>query len=528
MIKKKRITKSLLTTLIIILINIANINKINASWDQVVPFDGVPQTPNVTVTPDGDTGNNNPIDGLGVGGSCYKSSCQIYRSFGGGSKVHIDMYDMYGQEIKGLLPGEEAYEAPPILAGTYIGLNIYEEKNYWSTASYSYSAQKKVYTCAPYVWNFCAYTGCDDNEYGCCGAWVEGPTYTQDCGCGGGAVIKSIDWKPYGGNAGACAAQAVPYSINMSSESSYDIVYKDSNDIDTKSKSNDRYNTISSNTQGECKTENGIRSNSMECEFEYNREKVCINVKTGQVAYVGSNDECLEDEYEVSQGTSEDGKTYWKYFIPLNTNSKNGFPIILASKGSHPGILCKNLIDKYSDYNDRIVALDYSELSTNSKIAKEEVAKGCRYKIEIDIPVKQRFYNELENGINFNGFNFYYKPIDINNPFPNGINETSLWYEWNKNKKDPDLTKSYNKVTYVAQINDVNQIREYTKDNPYTNWYTMYVNGTSTYIENGGVITRYVNRDSYYPLGCGPSNENEYTDASKKVKNVFYQKECSK
>ena len=153
--------------------------------------------------------------------------------------------------------------------------------------------------------------------------------------------------------------------------------------------------------------------------------------------------------------------------------------------------------------------------------------------------LEQQFVDNGEK--KFKGFNFYYKPIDINNPFPNGLSDTSIWKEWYDNVKDdkkatPDISKSFDEVTYIAENINATKVRKYTKDNPYTSWKNMNLDGTSNFITTEGVVTRET-KNKVYKLGCGPLNNtanlldvhgNPVYDASgNPVSNPLYIKECA-
>jgi len=539
----RKITKSFIVVLSITLASSININKIKADTILDGSYDSSTYPGSGQVTESGNITPNNPIEGVGVEGSCYQSSCKINRYFKVWSNVDVNLYDMYGNKL-----GTGVNEMiTPRLAGTYIGVQVEENKGYESWATYTYTAKKKVHTCRPYYWD----PNLNCNKWGknCKGGYAYGAEYKNDCGCFGMSDDLGYEWQSYPGDEGACAAQATPYTIHMTSEPSYDITYRDSNDIDTQSpSSSDRYNTMGTKTQGQCNNESdlGTKTNSMDCSFKYEREKTCINVKTGQVAYVAYSEPCLEDEYEITQETADNGKKYWKYFIPLNANSTDGFKVSLVAKGNQIGVLCKQYIDKYPHYQSLIVDINGNPLSSNPTEAKLEVESGCKYQTEITIPVIQKFYNEQDNGINFKGFNFYYKPIDINNPFPNGLNETSLWHDWNEDvNKAPDISESYEEITYYANTaGNEEKIREYNnkkeqdenkKDYPYTSWKGkndedidggMNINGTSNFIKNQGIVISYVTTESFYPLGCGPWNE--FQNKEDGSKNYFYQPECDR
>ena len=191
--------------------------------------------------------------------------------------------------------------------------------------------------------------------------------------------------------------------------------------------------------------------------------------------------------------------------------------------------MCQAYKDYYPDSWDKIIKDDMGQ-------------EGCTFEIDVTIPVIQRFYNELREDTEtvfegFKGFNFYYKPIDINEPFPNGLNNTSIWYEWNKDKNNPNISKSYEQLTYYANTSqNENEIRKYNnqkeydndkKDYPYASWEGknendteggMNKDGTSNFIDNKDIVTR--RTEDFYNLGCGPKNTN--------VNNIFTQPECDR
>lgn len=71
-----------------------------------------------------------------------------------------------------------------------------------------------------------------------------------------------------------------------------------------------------------------------------------------------------------------------------------------------------------------------------------------------------------------NEYAFIYRPIDLNNPFPNrnaGIN----WYDWYSIQSNKDrLKSSYSKKEYQVELDNqsVSKIKEYNKNNNYLDW----------------------------------------------------------
>lgn len=86
------------------------------------------------------------------------------------------------------------------------------------------------------------------------------------------------------------------------------------------------------------------------------------------------------------------------------------------------------------------------------------------------VNVYNRFYKPNQS----NEYAFIYRPIDLNNPFPNrnaGIN----WYDWYSKQSNKDrLKSSYSKLEYQVELDNqsVSKIKEYNKDenNNYLNW----------------------------------------------------------
>ena len=260
-------------------------------------------------------------------------------------------------------------------------------------------------------------------------------------------------------------------------------------------------------------------------------EKVCMNLKTAEVTY---NEKCTPSEEKgivlIADSETYDKYlkstvTYWHYFVPLNMKSDTDFPLRLSENSDRPlnAEECQYIMKNYSDYINYIVPStsagtdsyknDYSKLKENSNDWKK-TKYGCYFKTTINFPITQKFYNEEQEGdkLVFKGYSFYYRPIDIKNPFPNGIAADSYWADWNKQKeKTPDLEKSFNNLTYVATNINANSVRAYNSKNPYTSWNNMNINGKSKFIESGingtKIITRYADTNSFYKLGCGPANK---------------------
>jgi len=251
-----------------------------------------------------------------------------------------------------------------------------------------------------------------------------------------------------------------------------------------------------------------------------------MDVKTAKVSYPSSNN-CRTGEIKI-----EDDNNHWHYFVPLNTKEGDDFVLTMtySSQGrEQPGDFCVTIIENNpTTYQSFVRGKNNEKLPSNITRAKEIASRGCYFGNEIKITTEQRFYNEQEDST-FKGFNFYYKPINVNNPFPNGIPTNSIW---TKKEIDKLTGTNLNKddITYIANVTNAKAIRDYKnqetnhKKNLYTSWENMHLNGVSDFIENGGFVNRYIDKSNIYKLGCGPANEK--TTNSDGTTNYLYQQEC--
>ena len=142
---------------------------------------------------------------------------------------------------------------------------------------------------------------------------------------------------------------------------------------------------------------------------------------------------------------------------------------------------------------------------------------GCILSTKISFDVEQKFYRETTSEYRtLKGYGMYFRQIDINNPFPNGLTNSVYWgdiYNTRRNavvvnNQTTTLSASYSSdnITYVAENISRSDIEEYNSDEPYTSWQGMKVEGISTFITDASFITR-KHTGSYYKLGCGPSNQ---------------------
>ena len=242
--------------------------------------------------------------------------------------------------------------------------------------------------------------------------------------------------------------------------------------------------------------------------------------------YINNSNACNASEYYL---TPPSDTKYWYYFIPLNTKSTDGFTFEMnSSKSRLSEGICLDIINNNEFWKNRITDANGKKFDaeTSKTKAKEKVKGGCFARTIITIPVEQKFYNEQTDGT-FKGFNFYYKPIDVNNPFPNGLPSNSIWTTETISKIKGTSNQN---VTYYANVTNAKAIRDYKnketnyKKNLYTSWENMQLNGVSNFIENEGFVKRYVQKTDFYKLGCGPANEKKTN--SDGTTNYLYQQEC--
>lgn len=267
----------------------------------------------------------------------------------------------------------------------------------------------------------------------------------------------------------------------------------------------------------------------IQCDYTYLINNVCMDKITSKVTYRGET-KCKNNEITVPNETIGN-VTHWHYFIPLDTttNTDNGFSISMvysSQSGKKEKIFCEKLINYNSNYYEFIKDASYHPLPTNKadaiKIVKGEnqtyegtLESGCYLGTDISIPVVQQFYGEEKKSgyTSLKGYGMYFRQIDINNPFPSGIDNSLYWYGFDVTK----LKTSFDKPTYVAIINNnaVNKIKDFNNKYSYTDWIGntssdanggMNANGKSNFVRKSGIIT--TKQSSFYKLGCGPTNAN--------------------
>lgn len=282
----------------------------------------------------------------------------------------------------------------------------------------------------------------------------------------------------------------------------------------------------------------------------------CMNVITSEVNYVDTREECnnnntnkkiIENGKAVENGVTH---TYWHYFVPLNAKSNDEINVSLVKNAekSLKSSQCQYVVEQHpadsdTPYYDLIQPLDKDgEKKSNIIFTKMSIKKyindcknqnkncrsaqdynkfkksewTCYLTSTIKIPITQQFYKEKETTknnkttITFTGFKFYYRSVNINDPFPNGIkNTTSAWYEWykkyknNDKKLSPNIEQSYKTVSYQALSINTSSVRKYNENKIYSNWNGMTKDGKSSFITNEGIVTRKTT-GKIFKIGGGP------------------------
>lgn len=219
--------------------------------------------------------------------------------------------------------------------------------------------------------------------------------------------------------------------------------------------------------------------------YSYKPDSICINLKTGKVSY---NKGCQSEEEVRIQPFYYGGKEYWQYFSPLNMKSGSNLNLVILGGRPLTDDECQSFKDSYGSN------------------AGNYIDSSCRLSMTLSYNVVQKYYYEetKNNQIKFNGYNLYYRPININNPFPTIPTENSLWYKWyNSKDKSPNLKDSFNEVTYSVDVPNklADTIRAYNVNNPYPSFDKLSLSGTSDFLRSIGVEA--LTKDKKYGLGGG-------------------------
>lgn len=501
-----------------------------------------------------------------------KYTCKYKYSVTSTNSVTVNGYNISNQKI--IEDSLKIKEQNKVLAGTSIGLEIYETKKIsYSVGDISVEytkekTKKQESKCKSYTCEYsCTYKGAPKQTitktvnagYSCSNGNSKSTMHScvnthQTAKCTGytnnwtetNEIINNTTYtNENNGYVKECLEYAVAIAkqkANTDTPATYSVKIPNSNDatasgtttIQGKTVKTGRFNLNNNKTQKQA---------TREVEYEYSTN-TCMNFLTSKVRYVNDASECNKDNEIIIANDTVGGRIHWHYFVPLNAKSSEYSVIELTknttssnngqkSKNSCLYVLENNPIiagnDDKTFYLDLIKRSDekpffsdYTEKcksSTNKKTCSKDYkyfANGgtCYLTSTIKIPINQKFYQEKKDNdgnIIFSGFNFYYRPININDPFPNGFSEDSYWKEWDKEgRKEPNMANSYKVITYSAININTSIVRSYKnmitdgKPNTYSSWNNMSSSGKSNFISNQGVITRH-NTGDYYKIGEGPS-----------------------
>ena len=142
-----------------------------------------------------------------------------------------------------------------------------------------------------------------------------------------------------------------------------------------------------------------------------------------------------------------------------------------------------------------------------ANLTKLSTVKDVNFSVDYtcNVEVQQRLYK-----LDDKGFYFFYRPIDINNPFPGNREPSANWAEWWSDSSNQSLLEnSYNHLEYSVFLlpNDIRTIKqhnEYVLDNTdrlgYLN-YSINNRGKSNFF--GTVIGLTSSSNDHYDLGEG-------------------------
>lgn len=426
---------------------------------------------------------------------------------------------------------EDSPSGDVIKAGTWMGIQALESQYAsWDVLSIEYKEIKKVYSCTIYEKNCKIETKKVDIPDGngnykkidvmtsTCNPYnrplyegVERNYYDEKPSCMGN--LKTDEKEVAAGEEGSIKQKVYALAHDYAASkvgSPMSIIYIETDDagkIEIKGK------LINGSDSG------NVASGSISKTYSYKPNNICINLKTGKVKY---NKECQQDEEVKINPYISNGREYWQYFSQLDM--KTGSNLSLIIKGNNDRELsadeCRRAMDNYkNEYQNRIISKngkklkgDYCKNSSCTSVNTgygsdwQEVSNGCYHNASLNYYVIQKYYYEemKNNQLRFNGYNIYYRPININNPFPTTPTANSLWYEWyNSTNKTPNLKESFNEKTYSVSVSHklADTIRKYNVNNPYPSFDKLSLNGKSQFLQSIGAEP--LTNDSITMLGKG-------------------------
>ena len=471
--------------------------------------------------------------------------------------VAIDIYDETGTKLN---PNRLIPDSLIFKAGTAIKLDINEETTaHWDIPESSIKVERQTYRCYKYsatkscvngwlcnttidysskqVYSNSSTSGCASTTnctYWYRYHWADGKTYTDWYNCTHYESELITEPEPTSAHLNDCKNKAKSdvqtiINRNRATSSSYEVEYYDGNRInggvviteDGKNAADNNCNSITVNTLRS--PGSGIK----QCTFSYNLGKTCMNLITADVRYIknGSSETCNTSagEIEITNNTSAI-KT--NYFIPLDTKNADAFKLLLNTHQSQEPLnknQCSYVKNNYEDWQNLIVDMDDNRIPESDFYivgAGREKYKysrdNCLLKTSIVFPTEQKFYGQTQHYDSLKGYGMYFRQINVDNPFPNGLSDNSYWKTLYIDKKvnGQSLSTSFDNPMYVANLTNANIdiVRSFNENNTYTKWTSdfgknngMNTDGSSNFIRtNGGIFTTRANSDTYCRLGYGP------------------------
>ena len=470
-------------------------------------------------------GNENSNEGGGTGGNGQYSAWTYFQE--GNKRIKYRYSIQTSTDSNYDWKVDNANHDINIKAGTWMGIHINEiQSASWNVSHIEFKEIKRVYTCTRYNENCsyitervpAGYNSKGEREYvevkrKKCNPYYEDiikdeeHDYYESFSCPIGSTMKVEEKEIDTGNIASKTQEIYSLAHNRAAGmvgapfSKLQIITDELNE-----KNEHKTETILGSLVST--SDSGVgKSGSITKTYSYKPSNICINLKTGKVRY---NKECKQDEEVKINPYVSEGIEYWQYFSPLDTKSGTSFS--LAIKKNDARVLsnteCHSIMNNYkSQYQNYIVSInnkalngDYckngncNNLNTGSGSDWQEVSKGCYFSTVLNFDVVQKYYYEemKKNELKFNGYNLYYRPININNPFPTTPTENSIWYEWfNSTSKTPNLKDSFNEVTYSVAVPNklADTIRAYNVNNPYPSFDKLSLNGTSSFLQSIGVVS---------------------------------------
>lgn len=249
------------------------------------------------------------------------------------------------------------------------------------------------------------------------------------------------------------------------------------------------YNGVSSSPNVKLKMDNNNNSNSVTSPGNTNND-------IGE--WVCENDRNMDGRWEPNT----EWTTRCTYKLKESKLNRMSADVTYNNNACSNSEICKS--DMYyvplKWMNDKFnVFIDFGRVNTRGLSTINGINWHVDYTCNVDII--QMLYNK-----NGKGYQFFYRPIDLNNPFPNRDPSTNWISWWNDNINKETLKLGYNNKEYSVALSpdDMRAIKDYNKDMTYNSGnnlgyldYSINVNGKSNFVD------RYMNRytTDYNKLG---------------------------